>query len=123
MSAFPLLFDLTTQSSLTFVRQFYDSLLSALQRFPTAEASSPAARTVAVRLVKAAISLPTRLEFDDLIALNPVQALAKSDPELFNLLEVFAGGDLEDYEEFNDVHENWLGDNGWTPILQKSFPK
>ncbi|KAF8451509.1 PCI domain-containing protein [Terfezia claveryi] len=92
--------------------QFYNSLLSTIHRFSTAEASSPAARTVAVRLVKAAISLPTRLDFDDLIALDSVQALAKSDPELFNLLEVFAGGDLEDYEEFNDINENWLEDNG-----------
>ncbi|RPB26128.1 PCI-domain-containing protein [Terfezia boudieri ATCC MYA-4762] len=92
--------------------QFYNSLLSTLHQFSTAEASSPAARTVAVRLVKAAISLPNRLDFDDLIALDSVQALAKSDPELFNLLEVFAGGDLEDYEEFNDINENWLEDNG-----------
>ncbi|KAI5804189.1 hypothetical protein DFH27DRAFT_513030 [Peziza echinospora] len=92
--------------------QSYSSLLNVLQRFTPAEASSAAARAVAVRLVKAAISLPTRLEFDDLVALDSVQALAKSDPELFNLLEVFAGGDLEDYEEFNDEHDGWVEDNG-----------
>lgn len=91
--------------------QAYSSLLTALQTFTPPEASTAAAHTLAVRIVKSAISQPARLDFDDLVALDSVQALAKSDPELFNLFEVFAGGDLEDYEEFNDVHDNWLEDN------------
>ncbi|KAF8477258.1 hypothetical protein BDZ91DRAFT_708933 [Kalaharituber pfeilii] len=102
--------------------QFYNSLLSALQRFPHSEATTPTARAAAVRLVKAAISLPSRLDFDDLVALDSVQVLAKSDPELFNLLEIFAGGDFQDYEEFNDVHEGWLEDNGMShPVLVRKI--
>jgi len=63
-------------------------------------------------LLKASVNLPSCLEFDDIIALDAVQQLSNTDPEAFALLEVFAGGDLEDYEEFNEEHDCWVDDNG-----------
>lgn len=94
-------------------RQFYSFLFRALQSFTPEEASSEEARTIALRLLKASVNLPSRLEFDDIIALEPIQHLNNTDPEAFALLEVFAGGDLEDYEEFNDEHDGWVDDNGF----------
>jgi len=52
------------------------------------------------------------VEFGDLITLEPVKALADTDPELFALLEVFAAGEYEDFEEFKEEHDGWLEDNG-----------
>lgn len=92
--------------------EFYSFLIKALQTFTDAEAASPTARELAARLVKAAINMPTRLDFDDLANFVAVQQLQDSDPELFQLYEVFAGGQLEDYIEFNDEHEGWVEDNG-----------
>lgn len=92
--------------------QFYKFLVKALQKFPEEEASAPQARELAVRLVKAAINLPSRLDLEELSAFPTIQALQDSDPELFQLYDVFAGGQLEDYIEFNDEHEGWTNGNG-----------
>ncbi|KAI5855743.1 hypothetical protein BZA05DRAFT_349137 [Tricharina praecox] len=92
--------------------QFYKFLVKALQTFPDAEASAPQARELATRLVKAAINLPSRLDLEELSTFPTIQALQDSDPELFQLYDVFAGGQLEDYIEFNDEHEGWVDDNG-----------
>lgn len=89
---------------------FYNFLLKALETFPPT--SSAEARELAVRQTKAAINIPTHLSFDKLVTLDSVQALRESDAELFQLLEVFSGGELEDYVDFNDEHEGWLEDNG-----------
>jgi translation initiation factor 3 subunit M len=92
--------------------QFYHFLVEALQTFPDSEAATPRAREIASRLVKAAINLPTRLDFDELANFSAIQQLQDTDAELFQLYEVFAGGQLEDYIEFNDEHEGWVDDNG-----------
>ncbi|PUU76708.1 hypothetical protein B9Z19DRAFT_1087735 [Tuber borchii] len=92
--------------------QFYSFLFRTLQSYTPEESTGEEARTIAVRLLKASINLPSCLEFDDIIALDAIQQLSNTDPEAFALLEVFAGGDLEDYEEFNDEHDGWVDDNG-----------
>lgn len=91
---------------------FYNFLLKALQTFEGADASSPAAHDIAVRLVKAAINITDRLDFDELAITPGVAALEQSEPELFQLFEVFSAGQLEDYIEFNDEHDTWAEDNG-----------
>lgn len=58
------------------------------------------------------INVPSRLDFDELAAFPGIAALQNSEPILFQLFEVFAGGQLEDYIEFNDEHEGWVEDNG-----------
>lgn len=39
-------------------------------------------------------------------------ALESSDPQLYQLFDVFAGGQLEDYVDFNDENDTWAEDNG-----------
>ena len=92
--------------------QFYNFLVKALQTFPDSKSSPREAREIATRLVKASINVPSRLDFDELSTFPAVVALQNSDPELFQLYEVFAGGQLEDYIEFNDEHDGWVDDNG-----------
>lgn len=92
--------------------QFYTFLVKALQTFSDSESASPQCRDVAVRLVKAAINLPNRLDLEELSTFAAVSQLQHSDPELFQLYEVFAGGQLEDYIDYNDEHEGWIEDNG-----------
>lgn len=87
-------------------------MLKALKTFPDSEAGSAAARDIAVRLVKAAINIPSRLDFDELAITPGVIALEGSEPQLFQLFEVFAGGQLEDYVDFNDENDTWAEDNG-----------
>ncbi|KAF3926503.1 hypothetical protein AA313_de0209033 [Arthrobotrys entomopaga] len=92
--------------------QFYEFLLQALQRFPADEADEDEARDIAVRVIKAAISLPHHMEFGDLTTLEPVKALSATDPDLYNLFEIFAAGEYQDLEEFKEEHEGWLEENG-----------
>lgn len=92
--------------------EFYGFLVKALQTFPDVEATSPQAGELATRLVKAAINLPSRLDLGELSTFSAIAHLQNSDPELFQLYEVFAGGQLEDYIDYNDEHDGWVEDNG-----------
>ena len=58
--------------------------------------------------------MPSQFEFGDLPTLEPVKALSQTDPELFGLLEVFVGGDVDDYDEFKEEHSGFLENNGNT---------
>ncbi|KAF3940145.1 hypothetical protein ABW19_dt0200922 [Dactylella cylindrospora] len=92
--------------------QFYEFLLQALQRFPADEADEDEARDLAVRAIKAAITLPHHMEFGDLTPLEPIKALSETDPDLYALFEIFAAGEFQDFEEFKEEHEGWLESNG-----------
>lgn len=93
--------------------QVFLYLLQALQSFPVAEAASQPAIDLANRLVRITISKPSLLSFDELSALDTIQHLSKTHPEAYSLLEVFAGGELEDFEEFAEEHEGWIEANGY----------
>jgi translation initiation factor 3 subunit M len=93
----------------------YTYLLRALRTFtPKEEVES---RPLALRALKAAISQPNHLDFSELNSLDTIQALRKSDAEAFELLDVFSGGNLEDYNDFKDEHEGWIEDNGFDNSL------
>ncbi|KAK6344000.1 hypothetical protein TWF696_007650 [Orbilia brochopaga] len=92
--------------------QFYEFLVQALQRFPVDEADEDEARELAIRAVKAAITLPHHMEFSDLTTLEPVKALSATDPEFYAFFEIFAAGEFQDLEEFKEEHEGWLEENG-----------
>ncbi|KAF3916551.1 hypothetical protein ABW20_dc0102371 [Dactylellina cionopaga] len=93
--------------------QFYDFLLQALQRFPADEADEDEAREIAVRAIKAAITLPNHMQFIDLTALEPIKALSATDPDLFAFFEIFAAGEYQDLEEFKEEREGWIEENGF----------
>ncbi|KAL4866384.1 hypothetical protein BDV12DRAFT_187457 [Aspergillus spectabilis] len=92
-------------------------VVEALQTIPPAEASSPAARDLAVRALTAALTHPAVFDFTPLTAADAVQGLRSSDAALFELLEIFTADTLDAYEDFisNTPVANILPDNALTP--------
>ncbi|MCJ1241132.1 hypothetical protein MMC14_009136 [Varicellaria rhodocarpa] len=90
------------------VVQSYQYLLRALRTIPNGEISSEEARSLSIRALKSALSYPTHFDFQDLTALDSIQALRKSDPTFFELLEIFNAELLDDYNDFKDEHQGWI---------------
>ncbi|GAM89194.1 hypothetical protein ANO11243_072310 [Dothideomycetidae sp. 11243] len=87
----------------------YQYLLQALRTIQDAEeASSSEALSLSLRAIGSALSAPRTFDFSDLTALDSVQALRKSEPNWFDLLEIFATENLEDYNEFLSAHGDWV---------------
>ncbi|MCJ1360106.1 MAG: hypothetical protein MMC33_010109 [Icmadophila ericetorum] len=102
--------------------QAYLYRLRALRTIPPAEAGSEEARTLSIRALKSALSHPTHFNFQDLTALDSIQALRKSDPQYFELLELFSAELLDDYKDFKDEHENWMAEQNLdTPSLYRKM--
>ena len=94
------------------VEQSYQYLLRALLTIPQGEVGSEEARSLSIRALKSALSYPTHFDFQDLTALDPIQALRKSNPIFFELLEIFNAELLDDYNDFKDEHEGWVEEQG-----------
>jgi len=92
-------------------------IVEALQTIPPAEASSKAARDLAVRALTSALTHPAVFDFTPLTAADAVQALRSSDAALFELLEIFTADTLDAYEDFISTTPvaNILPDNALTP--------
>ncbi|KAL3477858.1 hypothetical protein BJX99DRAFT_225472 [Aspergillus californicus] len=92
-------------------------VVEALQTIPPAEATSPAARDLAVRALTSALTHPATFDFTPLTAADAVQALRSSDAALFELLEIFTADTLDAYEDFisNTPVAKILPDNALTP--------
>ncbi|KAL6716268.1 hypothetical protein ACLMJK_005834 [Lecanora helva] len=88
--------------------QSYDYLLRALRTIPLDEVSSDESHTLAIRALKAALSHPSHFDFQDLTSCDPIQALRKSDPEWYELLEIFNAELLDDYNDFLESHDDFL---------------
>lgn len=86
----------------------YEYLLRALRTIPTDEVSSEEARGLSLRALKSALVHPTHFDFQDLTNLDTIQALRKSDPIFFELLEIFTSDTLEELNDFKSEHEGWL---------------
>jgi translation initiation factor 3 subunit M len=72
------------------------------------EITSEEAQKLSLRAVRMAISSNDRYEFQDLRALPTVQALTDSHPLYSQLLDIFVEQDLEDYNDFREVHEGFI---------------
>jgi translation initiation factor 3 subunit M len=70
------------------------------------------ARTLSVRALRSALSHPSHFDFQDLTALDSIQALRKSESTFFELLEIFNAEQLDDYDDFKDEHEGWIEEQG-----------
>ena len=92
--------------------QAYHYLLRALRTIPTEEVGGDEARALSIRALKSALSHPAHFDFQDLTALDSIQALRKSDPVFFELLEIFNAELLDEYDEFKGEHEGWLEEKG-----------
>jgi translation initiation factor 3 subunit M len=92
--------------------QSYTYLLRAIRTFPSDESSSPEARELSLRALKAALIHPTHFDFQDLTDLDSIQGLRNSDPIYFQLLEIFNSDLLDDYNDFKDEHDGWVDESG-----------
>ena len=102
--------------------QAYSYLLRSLRTFSADEATSDEARTLSIRALKSALSHPSHFDFQDLTALDSIQALRKSDPTHFELLEIFNADLLDDYNDFTDEHDGWVEEQGLdTSILYRKI--
>lgn len=102
--------------------QFYLYILRALRTIPTDEVNTEEAHTLSVRALKSALSHPTHFDFQDLTAVDSIQALRKSDPIYYELLEIFNAELLDDFNDFKDEHDAWLEEQGLdNPILYRKM--
>ncbi|KAK3044822.1 hypothetical protein LTS18_000259, partial [Coniosporium uncinatum] len=92
--------------------QGYQYLVRALRTIPSDEASSEEARDLSIRALKSALTHPTHFDFQDLTALDSIQALRNSEPVYFQLLEIFTSELLDDFNDFNDEHSGFLEQAG-----------
>lgn len=92
--------------------QSYLYLLRALRTMTPKEAAGDEAHTLSVRALKSALSHPTHFDFQDLTSVDSIQALRKSDPIYFELLEIFNAELLDDFNDFKDEHDSWLEEQG-----------
>ena len=88
--------------------QAYTYLLKALRTIPTPEASSPEAQKLSIRALKSALANPAHYDFQDLTALDSIQALRKSEPVWADLLEIFSASELDEYKDFLEEHDGFL---------------
>lgn len=102
--------------------QSYFYLLRALRTISSNEVTSDEARTLSVRALKSALSHPTHFDFQDLTAVDAIQALRKSEPTYFELLEIFNAELLDDFNDFKDEHDTWIEEQGLDdPILYRKM--
>ena len=88
--------------------QSYTYLLRALRTIPSSEVSSDEARGLSIRAVRSALSNPSQFDFQDLLSLDSIQALAKSDAIYFEVLEIFSSEQLDDYLDFLETNPDFL---------------
>jgi translation initiation factor 3 subunit M len=88
--------------------QAYRYQLKALQTFTNDSSDSPEARELALDTLKTSLGHPAHFDFQDITALDAIQALRKSDPEYFELLELFTSEGLDELNDFKDEHPNWI---------------
>lgn len=92
--------------------QAYLYLLKALRTIPPREANSAEAKELSIRALKSALSDPAHYDFQDLTALDSIQALRKSEPVWTELLEIFSSSELDEYKDFLDEHDEFLESAG-----------
>ncbi|KAK8218549.1 eukaryotic translation initiation factor 3 subunit M [Phyllosticta capitalensis] len=86
----------------------YKYLIRALRTIESEQASTPEARDLSIRALKTALTHPAHYDFQDLTALDSVQALRKSDPLHFELLEIFTSEHLEEFNDFKDTNPDFI---------------
>ena len=86
----------------------YNYLLRALRTIPAADSNTEESQQLSIRALKAALSHPSHFSFQDLTALDSIQALRNSHPTHFELLEVFNAELLDDYHDFLTTYPDFL---------------
>ena len=100
----------------------YNYLLRALRTIPAEEASSEEAQNLSIRALKAALAHPSHFDFQDLTALDSIQALRASHPAYYELLELFNAELLDDYNDFLTSHDTFLEESSLpSTILERKI--
>lgn len=86
----------------------YVYLLRALRTLSSQVAGTKEARELATRALKLALLDPLHFDFQDLTALDSIQALQKSEPIFFELLEIFSAEQIDEYNDFLEEHNGWI---------------
>ncbi|KAI9693970.1 MAG: hypothetical protein M1822_003241 [Bathelium mastoideum] len=86
----------------------YQYLIRALRTIPTESTSDAEATALSLRALQSALTHPAHFDFQDLTALDSVQALRRSHPVHFELLEIFSTEGLDEFDDFQDEHAGWL---------------
>ncbi|KAI8917750.1 hypothetical protein DFJ77DRAFT_457631 [Powellomyces hirtus] len=98
------------EASCDFKREAYEFLLKYLATYDSDAKSAAEAQEHALRSVKAAISIPTVLDFDDLHKLSTVQNLKST--KHFELLAIFLEGSLKQYQAFVKANPTFVPEQG-----------
>jgi len=88
----------------------YTYLLKALRTVQDSP-SSPEARDISLRALKAALQDEKHFDFQDLTTLDSIQALRKSDTTWSELLELFSSENFDELQEFEEGNPSFLSDN------------
>lgn len=83
----------------------YKYLLDALETIPPESSSEPEAQDLAKRTLKSALTNPSVTDFTPLTVNDAVQAIRKSDSNLFDLLEIFSSDDYSSYTDFLETND------------------
>lgn len=88
----------------------YTYLLKALRTIQE-DSASKEAHDLSVKALKAALQNDKQFDFQDLISLDSVQALRKSDQTWSEILEVFSAENFDDFSDFKENNSSFLADN------------
>ncbi|KEF62953.1 uncharacterized protein A1O9_00928 [Exophiala aquamarina CBS 119918] len=83
----------------------YVYMLKALEAIPPDSVSEHDALELAKRTLRAALINPSVTDFTPLTASDAIQAVRKSDSNLFDLLEIFSSDDYSSYIDFLETNE------------------
>lgn len=89
----------------------YLYLIKALRTLQN-DASSTEARDLSIKALKAAVQIEKHFDFEDLTALDSIQALRKSDQTWSEVLELFSSESYEDFQDFKESNPTFCADNG-----------
>ncbi|KAK5164104.1 uncharacterized protein LTR77_010195 [Saxophila tyrrhenica] len=89
----------------------YLYLIKALRTLQS-DPSSAEARELSIRALKAAVQIEKHFDFEDLTALDSIQALRKSDQTWSEILELFSSESYEDFQDFKESNPSFCSDNG-----------
>lgn len=83
----------------------YSYLLKALETIPVESVGESDSVELAKRTLRTALTNPTITDFTPLTASDAIQAIRKSDSNLFDLLEIFSSDDYASYVDFLETNE------------------
>ncbi|KAL9081053.1 MAG: hypothetical protein Q9159_007444 [Coniocarpon cinnabarinum] len=89
-------------------QESYGFLLKALRTILPDDAGGDEARKLALDALRSALVSSSRFDFEDLTALDPIQALRTREPVWYQLLELFVSDSYDDFISFNDEHPQFL---------------